>query len=312
MRVKIIGSAAGGGFPQWNCNYHLSRAVRHGEDGFLPRTQSSLAVSANGRDWAIFNASPDIRAQIAATPDLQPAADGALRDSPVRAVVLTNADVDHIAGLLSLRERHRYAVYATERVLEVLEQNSIFNVLDRDAVDRRPLPLSGRTVIADREGAPTGITVDTFSVAGKVALFLEDQTKAEHGFGTQSGDTIGLRIGTTGGSGALYYIPGCAAIDENLKARLTYADCLLFDGTVYTDTEMPDAGVGAKTGKRMGHLAISGPDGSVAQLADTSIARRIYVHINNTNPILDPRSDEAAAVLAAGWEIGFDGMEIAL
>ena len=143
MRVKIVGSAAGGGFPQWNCNYRLSRAARAGASGTRPRTQSSLAASADGRGWVLFNASPDIRQQIAETPELQPAADAPLRSTPLRAVVLTNADVDHIAGLLSLRERQPFAIYATAQVLTVLESNSIFNVLDPAIVPRRPLPLQG-------------------------------------------------------------------------------------------------------------------------------------------------------------------------
>lgn len=312
MQLKVIGSAAGGGFPQWNCNYRLSRAVRHGEPGFRARTQSSLAASANATDWVLFNASPDIREQIAATPELQPTVQGDLRSSPIKAVILTNADVDHIAGLLSLRERQHLIVYATERVLEVLRQNSIFNVLDPDYVVRRVLPLGEIIEIEDPDGRSTGIMVETFAVPGKVALFLEDANKADKGFGTEEGDTIGVRITTSSESGSAYYIPGCADIDERLLARLQHAACLLFDGTVYTDDEMITARVGSKTGQRMGHMHISGPTGSMSALAGTSPARRIYVHINNTNPILDERSVEHASVKAAGWEVGYDGMEINL
>ncbi|MGH6762052.1 MAG: pyrroloquinoline quinone biosynthesis protein PqqB [Phyllobacterium sp.] len=312
MQLKVLGSAAGGGFPQWNCNFRLSRAVRNGEAGLRSRTQSSLAASVNGRDWVLFNASPDIREQIAATLALQPAWDAPLRSSPIKAIVLTNADVDHIAGLLSLRERERFVIYATERVLSVLEQNSIFNVLDRQYVERRVLPLNRRTVLLDHEGHPTGIIVETFPVPGKVALFLEDETKAADGFGTEEGDTVGLRIQTETDDASAFYIPGCAGIDETLKARIANAACVFFDGTVYTDDEMLAAGVGAKTGSRMGHLHISGPAGSMALLAETPIERRIYVHINNTNPILDEHSGENAAVRAGGWEIGYDGMEIHL
>ncbi|MCO6180584.1 pyrroloquinoline quinone biosynthesis protein PqqB [Ciceribacter sp. RN22] len=312
MLLNVLGSAAGGGFPQWNCNYRLSRAVRGGEEGFRPRTQSSLAACANGRDWVLFNASPDIRSQIAATPELQPPQEGALRATPIRAVVLTNADVDHIAGLLSLRERERFVIYATQRVLEVLEQNTIFNVLDPQYVDRRPLPLEGVIPIADSDGRPTGIMVETFSVPGKIALFLEDVDRADDGFGTEDGDTVGLRIFEPDAASSAFYIPGCAAVDGSLKTRLTGAACLFFDGTVFTDDEMLDAGVGPKTGKRMGHLQISGPQGSMALLADVPVGRRVYVHINNTNPILDERSPEHRAVRANGWEVGHDGMEIRL
>jgi pyrroloquinoline quinone biosynthesis protein B len=310
MRLIIIGSAAGGGFPQWNCNYRLSRGAWKGENNLRPRTQSSLAASANGSDWVLFNASPDIRQQIAATPELQPDADGPLRGTPITAVILTNADVDHIAGLLSLREREPFVIYATCRVLQVLEANSIFNVLDSSIVQRRELVLGEQTDIIDVNGERTGIVVETFAVPGKVALFLEDQTK--DGFGTQEGDTIGLRISSRVDDLAAFYIPGCARIDHSLKQRLSGADCLLFDGTVFTDDEMITAGVGAKTGARMGHLQISGEAGSMVSLADTGIKRRIYVHINNTNPILDETSPEHAAVYEAGWEVAHDGMEVRL
>lgn len=310
MRLKIIGSAAGGGFPQWNCNYRLSRGAWNGGTNFRPRTQSSLAASVNNVDWVLFNASPDIRQQIAATPELQPPENGPFRATPIRAVVLTNADVDHIAGLLSLREREPFALYATGRVLEVLEANSIFNVLDRSIVDRRELKIGAQTDILDATGKSTGIAVDTFTVPGKVALFLEDQTKAAEGFGTQDGDTIGLRLSSKGDVRSAFYIPGCARIDTALKSKLERADCLLFDGTLYTDDEMITAGIGTKTGARMGHMSISGEDGSLAALMDLDISNRIYVHINNTNPILDAASAEHAVVVAAGWKIAFDGMEV--
>ncbi|QRM57547.1 pyrroloquinoline quinone biosynthesis protein PqqB [Sinorhizobium sp. BG8] len=312
MHLKIVGSAAGGGFPQWNCNYRLSRAARNGESGFRARTQSSLAASANGRDWILFNASPDIREQIAATPELQPFPDGPLRGSPIQAVVLTNADVDHIAGLLSLRERQPFVIYGTQRVLDVIDSNTIFNVLDRSVVSRRVLPLNVPTEICDWRGEPTSVVVEAFPVPGKIALFLEDQERAQDGFGTEIGDTIGLRVSSRDDRRSAFYIPGCAGIDKALRERLADAACLLFDGTVYTDEEMLTAGVGQKTGKRMGHLHISGADGSMAALAQVAIARRIYVHINNTNPILDEEAAEAAVVRANGWEIGYDGMEISL
>jgi pyrroloquinoline quinone biosynthesis protein B len=312
MRLKIIGSAAGGGFPQWNCNYRLSRSAWNHDANVRARTQSSLAASANGTDWVLFNASPDIREQITATPELQPPENGPLRSTPIRAVILTNADVDHIAGLLSLREREAFVIYATRRVLEVLEANSIFNVLDRTIVERRELKLDMRTDILDVKNNPTGITVETFAVPGKIALFLEDHSKAKEGFGTREGDTIGLRISSTDNKRATFYIPGCARIDAALKSRLVNADCLLFDGTLFTDDEMITAGVGAKTGTRMGHLHISGEDGSLAALAALNIGTRIYVHINNTNPILDASSTEHAIVVEAGWKVAFDGMEVSL
>ncbi|WP_422039617.1 pyrroloquinoline quinone biosynthesis protein PqqB [Roseibium sp.] len=313
MKIRVLGAAAGGGFPQWNCNAPLSRAVRENRPGFLARTQSSIAASADGRNWAVFNASPDIRQQIAATSDLQPAADAPLRSTPIRAVILTNADVDHIAGLLSLREREPFTLYATRRVLETLASNSIFQVLNPDHVERRELALEGETELHGPDG-PLGLSIETFSVPGKVALFLEDPEKSD--FGTSSGDTIGLAVRRTANIGAadktLFYVPGCAAIEAPFKQRISGGGCLMFDGTVFENDEMANTGVGSKTGARMGHLAIGGPEGSLAGLADVYLKRRVFIHINNTNPILDPRSAETSAVLAAGWEVAFDGMELEL
>ncbi|RUT84773.1 MULTISPECIES: pyrroloquinoline quinone biosynthesis protein PqqB [unclassified Mesorhizobium] len=310
MHLRIIGSAAGGGFPQWNCNYRLSRAARTGMAGVHSRTQSSIAASADGFGWVLFNASPDIRQQIAATPELQPAGDAPLRSTPIRAVVLTNADVDHIAGLLSLRERQPFAIYATAQVLATLEANSIFSVLDPALVPRRILPPAKELAICDAEGRETGVMIEPFPVPGKIALYLEDRDHPDANFNSDAGDTIGVRIAGIGSRGSVFYIPGCARIDAALRARLADAACLLFDGTVYTDDEMIVAGVGQKTGARMGHLAISGESGSIAGLADVKVGRRVFVHINNTNPILDENSAEHAAVKAAGWEIASDGLEV--
>lgn len=286
--------------------------MRRGESGFRARTQSSIAVSADGQHWTLFNASPDVRQQIADNPPLQPGADGPLRHSPITAVVLTNADVDHIAGLLSLRERQPFTLYATARVLQTLAENTIFRVLDPEVVERRELPLEGTVEIDGPEGA-LGLVVTTFVVPGKVALFLEDESAEGGNFGTEAGDTIGVAIAPADAPDkGLFYIPGCAAVDDGLRNRLQGAACLLFDGTVFTDTEMSETGVGPKTGTRMGHMAISGAEGSLAALASTEIGRRIYVHINNTNPILSPGSDAERTVIDAGWEIAFDGMELEL
>ncbi|HSM41130.1 MAG TPA: pyrroloquinoline quinone biosynthesis protein PqqB [Afifellaceae bacterium] len=315
MIVKVIGSAAGGGFPQWNCNAPLSKAVRDKKPGFLPRTQSSLAASSDGENWALFNASPDIREQILANCELHPSPDGRLRNTPIATIVLTNADVDHIAGLLSLRERQPLVIYATANVLKTLAENSIFNVLNSEFVERRELPLSGETSL-EGPGGPIGIEIETFAVPGKIALFLEDESVAGGNFGTSEGDTIGVRITETGkpddAAHSLFYIPGCAQVTDKLKQRLAGARVLLFDGTVFVDDEMHRTGVGEKTGARMGHLAISGPDGSIEQLSGVDIRRRIFVHINNTNPILEPGSEAETHVRNAGWEVSYDGMEIRL
>jgi len=312
MRIGIIGSAAGGGFPQWNCNAPLSKAVRAGEPHFKRRTQSSIAVSARPGSWALFNASPDIREQIAAFPELSPAPDAPPRSTPIGCVVLTNADVDHIAGLLSLRESERFILYATRRVMDVLDANPIFKVLNPQYVERRLLNLDEEIELESPKG-PMGIRIETFAVPGKVALFMEAEGATEANFGTEEGDTIGLRIADADKpDSSFFYIPGCAAVDAPLRARLKECNCLLFDGTVFTDDEMQKNGVGKKTGTRMGHMYMSGPKGSIATLAEFDIARRIFVHINNTNPVLHEGSPEERAVLASGWEVSYDGMEIEL
>jgi pyrroloquinoline quinone biosynthesis protein B len=299
--VKVLGSAAGGGFPQWNCNAGLSRLAWDKDLRVIPRTQSSIAVSAGGSSWVLVNASPDIRQQIATTPELQPVRSGPPRNSPITAVILTNGDVDHIAGLLSLRERQPLRIYATPRVLSILEQDRLFGVLAAGIVERLPLPLT-ETI--------GGVKVEAFPVPGKVALYLEDESKGET-LGTEGGDTIGLKISAPG-SPPFFYIPGCAKVDEPLLERVRGAACLLFDGTVFTDNEMLDLGVGAKTGRRMGHIPISGEGGSLHAFDRASISRKIYIHINTTNPILERGSLAEQTVIAAGWEVSFDGMTLTL
>ena len=315
MLIKVIGSSAGGGFPQWNCNGPQSRAVRYGEPGFRSRTQSSVAVSADGTDWVLLNASPDIREQIAATPGLQPRPDGPLRHSPIKAVVVTNADIDHIAGLLTLREKEAFSLYASERSLATINANSVFDALDHDLVPRRLLPL-GESIELRGPAGSIGLSLEAFAVPGKTPLYLEETGKSIEDYISEEGEAIGLRIwqGTVseGDRPALYYVPGCAWVDESLRDRLRGAGILLFDGTVFTDSEMLDLGLGAKTGNRMGHLAISGEAGTMAQFNGVDIGRRIFIHINNSNPILDENSSARREVEKAGWDVAFDGMELVL
>lgn len=310
MLLKVIGSAAGGGFPQWNCNYRLSRSARAGLPGIRTRTQSSLAASADGRRWVLFNASPDIRQQIEANPNLQPPAGGGLRATPISAVVLTNADVDHVAGLLSLRERQPFALYASRRVLDVLAANPIFNVLDPEIVPRRELPPGAVIQIRDAVGASTGLHVESFPVPGKVALYLEDSSGPGADHLSDAGDTVGVRITAEGAGASTFYVPGCARVDPDLKSRFHDAACLFFDGTFFADDEMIKAGVGTKTGLRMAHVSMSGDNGSIAALSGVAIRRRVFVHINNTNPVLDENSREYAEVTRQNWEIAYDGLEI--
>lgn len=308
MIIKVLGSAAGGGFPQWNCNCYNCAAVRRGAPGFTARTQSSLAVSRDGTDWALLNASPDLREQINHTPELGAQPTRGLRNSPIKAAVLTNGDVDHVCGLINLREMEPLAVYGSKRVLSVLADNTIFNVLNADKVPRRDLPLGTPTALrgADNE---LGLTVEAFGVPGKVALYLEDASKGAD-FGTQEGDTIGLKVSDPASGKAFYYVPGCADVDKDLATRLKGAALVFFDGTLFEDNEMIAAGLSSKSGKRMGHISMSGPEGSIAAFDSLGVNRKVYVHINNSNPVLDENSSARKEAEKAGWEIGFDGMEI--
>ncbi len=310
MIIRILGSAAGGGFPQWNCNCRNCADVRAGRPGFRARTQSSLAVSSDGKSWVLLNASPDLRQQINSATELGSQADGALRNSPIKAAVLTNGDVDHIIGLINLREMEPFAVYGSDRVLATLAANSVFNVLDKGKVARRELPLDQPIKLAGAD-EPLGITVTAFAVPGKVALYLEDASKGAN-FGSEAGDTIGLEVRDDATGKSFFYVPGCAELDARLAERLKGASLVFFDGTLYTDDEMIKAGLLPKTGQRMGHISISGPDGSIAAFAGLNVSRKIYVHINNSNPVLDENSDARRATEAAGWEVGHDGMEVRL
>ena len=294
MRILILGAAAGGGVPQWNCGCRNCTDAREGRIPSL--TQSSIAVSADGARWLVLNASPDIRAQLAAAPALWP---GGLRGSPIEAVLLTNGDVDHVAGLLTLRESTPFDLYATSEIHGALAENPIFGVMKPDLVPRRTIELSDRLDIA-------GVGVEVFAVPGKVPLYKESGDVKTDEIGEK---TIGLALSANGRRAI--YTPGCAIVTDDLAARTADADLLLFDGTVWENEEMPNLGVGPKTGRRMGHVQMSGDDGAMARFERIS-ARKVFIHINNTNPVLQPDGPERAAVTAAGWEIAFDGMEIDL
>lgn len=309
MRILILGSAAGGGFPQWNCNCLVCQQARARNGRAVPRTQSSIAVSADGARWTLFNASPDLRQQITDNPPLHPAV-GA-RHSPITNVVLTNADVDHVAGLLTLRESQPLVLYANQRVLGALDDNPIFGVLNPDFVKRKILPLDSEITLSDPMGEEIGLTVEAFAVPGKIALYLEDSAASEN-FGTIVGDTIGLRIRQPESGAHFYYIPGCADLEPPLTARLRGAPLVLFDGTLFENEEMVTGGLGHKTGARMGHLNMSGPGGSLASFTELGVARRVFIHINNSNPVLLEDSPERALVRKAGWEVAYDGQEIEL
>ncbi|WP_414474470.1 pyrroloquinoline quinone biosynthesis protein PqqB [Microvirga sp. M2] len=299
MHAIIIGSAAGGGVPQWNCRCPVCRMAWEGDPQVKHRTQSSLAVSPDGARWVLINASPDLRQQIVATPALHPG-DG-LRHSPIAAVVLTNGDVDHIGGLLTMREGHRFGLYGTKEILDALAGNRIFDVLSRQSVLRQATEL-------DQSFEPVdGLSVTLFPVPGKVPLWQEG---AETDIGAATETTVGAMI--EAGGRRLAYIPGCAAVSDALRSRLRGIDALLFDGTVLENDDLMRTGVGSKTGWRMGHVPMNGDEGSIAALSGVPVRQRVFVHINNTNPVLIENSIERRRVEQAGWMIAHDGMVISL
>jgi pyrroloquinoline quinone biosynthesis protein B len=307
LEAVVLGSAAGGGFPQWNSNAPACRRARYGETGAKARTQTSLAVSGNGDDWFVLNASPDLRLQIEATPALHPRE--GLRSSPILGVVVPGGDVDAVAGLLHLRERHRFVVYAPSRVLAVLAANPIFGVLAPDCVQRIELPLDRRVDLAGASSA-SGLAIVTFAVPAKVPLYLE--TVGEDPVIGEEGDAVGLEIIDKETARSLFFIPGCAAMTERLRRRLTGSELVFFDGTLWRDDEMIRLGVGAKTGRRMGHMSMSGENGTIEAFYDLGVRRRIFIHINNSNPVLLEGSPERRLAEEAGWEIAYDGMEVRL
>jgi pyrroloquinoline quinone biosynthesis protein B len=308
MLIKVLGSAAGGGFPQWNCNGRNSADVRKGMPGLRPRTQASVAVSAGGRQWVLLNAAPDLRQQIIDTPELHPDPNAGPRNSPIKAVVLTNADVDAVAGLLCLREGQPFTVYGSARVIDVLAANSIFDVLDAKLVKRIPMALERAFEIEGPSG-PLGLIVEPFPVPGKIPLYLETEDAKGH-YGSQEGDTVGLKVTERESGRHFFYIPGCARLDDPLRARLKNAPLVFFDGTLYTNDEMIVQGLLDKTGERIGHMNMSGKDGTVEQFAPLNVGRKIFIHINNSNPVLRDDSPERRAVERAGWEVAYDGMEV--
>jgi pyrroloquinoline quinone biosynthesis protein B len=293
----VLGSAAGGGFPQWNCRCAVCRLAWDADPRVTPRTQASLAVSGDGERWTLLNASPDLRAQLAATPALHPRT---LRGSPIEAVVLSGGEIDQTAGLLNLRERQSFTLFGTQDTLAALDGNPIFGALAPDVVARRAVAPGAAFAL------PGGLSAELFTVPGKVPLYLETgavQTSVE------SGVNVGLEIKSR--ATTLTFVPGAAAVTPALRERLARADIILFDGTLFTDDEMIASGTGEKTGRRMGHMPIDGADGSLAALKGLG-KRRIYIHINNTNPILIEGSPERRQVEDAGFEVAADGLEIRL
>jgi pyrroloquinoline quinone biosynthesis protein B len=308
FRIVILGAAAGGGVPQWNCGCAVCRAART-ERSELQSTQASIAISADDEHWFLVNASPDLRQQLIATPQLHPKS-GSLRHSPIAGVILTNSEVDAVAGLLSMREGWPFAIYAHPRVLAILKANSIFNVLSEANVKRQAIAIDEVFEPALPDGSKSGIGILPFAVPGKGAWYLEGKAHPTGDDG--AGDTLGLRIEDKTSGKHFYFLAACAQATPELKQRIAGASLVFFDGTVWRDDELIAAGLGAKTGQAMGHIAMSGENGAIAALSDLGIDRKIFLHINNSNPALLHGSAERKAAEHAGWQIPADGTELTL
>ncbi len=307
MLVRVLGSAAGGGFPQWNCACVNCRGVREGLIKARPRTQESVCLSADDGDWFLINASPDIRSQIESFSPLNPASS---RATPIQAIFLTNGDLDHCLGLLSLRENHRLVIYATESVRRgFTEGNVLYRTLQRfaDQVTWRTLKLGVEETVLCEEGRPSGLTVQAMPVPGKPPVHLE---------GLVSRDdpelNVGLRFrqGTKGR--VLAYVSSVGRIVPSVFEGLEGAECIMFDGTFWSNDELSAPGFLKKSAEDLAHWPVGGQQGSLSMLSKITTPRRVFVHINNTNPMLREDSPERKIVEAAGWEVAWDGMEIRL
>jgi pyrroloquinoline quinone biosynthesis protein B len=306
MRIILLGTAAGGGLPQWNCNCSNCRGARTGSARIAPRTQSSAAVSADGRAWFLLNASPDLRVQLESVPRSR-LRTKAVRSTRIEAVLLTNADLDHTLGLLLMREGGKIHVHATPQVRTALTRGiSLAPTLQSFGGILWTKPPGKLSPLLRRDGSKSGLQYQAVNVIGKPPRFLKG--RQSNGFG----HSIGYRIVDEKNGGRLLFLPDIAVLDGRTIDELSDCDILLFDGTFWSEDEMRKLGVGSLSAKQMGHVPISGPQGSLKQLAPFQVTRKIYTHINNTNPILREGSPESTAVRVAGMEIGRDGMEIVI
>jgi pyrroloquinoline quinone biosynthesis protein B len=310
VRIRVLGSAAGGGFPQWNCGCPNCRGVRDGTLKAAARTQESVAVSADGAGWVLLNCSPEIRQQIESFEGLHPRAP---RHSPISAIVLTNGDLDHVLGLLSLRESHPLVVYATEAVRDgFTEGNGLYRTLQRfpEQVTWRTLKLGREDALAGVDGWPSGLAIEPVAVPGKPPIHLENRPGGRTA--TEPEDNVGLRIRETATGRRLAYFPAAGGVTPAVREALADADCVFFDGTFWASDELPAQGLGTKRAADMAHLPIGGRDGSLAALREIRAARRILIHLNNTNPVLRDDAPERREAEDAGWTIAWDGMEVTL
>lgn len=302
MRVRLLGTAAGGGFPQWNCGCPNCRTVRSGAPGALPRTQTSVAISADGRRWFLLGASPDIRFQIESFPSIR--RDGVVRGSAMEGVLLACADLDHVLGLFHLREADSLCVHATTATWRALREG-----LRLDLVLGRYTRLTWREPpgrpepLPCNDGEPSGLLYDAFPVPGKPPRYREEEVAPE------PGDCVGYRFEDRATGGRLAVVPGAAAIDSVVLDRLSECDTVLIDGTFWGENELTELGAGDTPASAMGHLPVSGRDGSLGIVAGLPSRRRIYIHINNTNPMILEDSPQRREVESRGVEVGRDGLE---
>jgi pyrroloquinoline quinone biosynthesis protein B len=309
MHVKILGSAAGGGFPQWNCACSNCRALRAGTFHGKARTQTQVAISADGNSWFLLGASPDLRAQIEATPELQPGSEKTgVRQSPIAGVVLTNADVDHTLGLLLLRELQPLRVYATKSVRRILrEDNSMFAMLERipNQVTWTDLAPGAIFELSDPAGNSSRLCGRSIPLSTHYPAYVSNSWWSELDADDAS---LGLVVESPSGK-RLAYMPAVPQINDALLQELDRADVLLFDGTFLSNDELIRIQGSGQTAQQMGHVPVSSPEGSLHKLAQLRCPRKIYVHINNTNPMLNEDGPEYRQVREAGWEIAEDGWQ---
>ncbi len=305
MWVRVLGSAAGGGYPQWNCSCPTCRAVREGTRPARARTQSSIAVSPDRERWFLFNASPDIRAQFEAFGGLHPGDD---RATPLQAVLLTDAEIDHTLGLLLLREGRGIRLHATEATHATLRSGTgVLTTLERYC------PVEWTPVVPGRDTALGGVSYRAFDVP----TAKHDRFRTGAGTGadrtsvdTDAGRVVGYRLTDDATGATAVYLPGVQELTPAVLDELEGVDCLLVDGTCWHDDELIRLGLAEKTARDMGHLSLGGPGGSLEQLSGLPIERKIYIHINNTNPILLEDSPERRAVEQSGMEVAHDGLEV--
>ncbi|MBI1916818.1 MAG: pyrroloquinoline quinone biosynthesis protein PqqB [Planctomycetes bacterium] len=299
MHIRILGSAAGGGVPQWNCRCPNCAAAWDGSPAVQPRTQSSVAVSADGRAWFLLNVSPDVRQQILAFPELGPP-EGQQRGTAIAGCVLTDAELDHTAGLLILREEPPLSLFGTPVVHRWLSSSNLIHMfLTLIPRSWTKLPLYEFIDLTLPDGSPSGLRVQAFPLGDHVPRFIPEQG--------QLGSVVGLLVQNKKTGGRLVYAPGVEEISPGLKSAAQGADCILIDGTFWDDDEPLRFGIGQRSAREMGHLPVSGPEGSLDWLSGLKAPHRVYVHINNTNPMLNECGPGYRRVSECGVRVGADG-----